>query len=84
VETRKIYDGVNGESLEIEVSDTGYGIDEKYLNRIFEPFFTTKERGTGLGLAIVNRIIEGYKGKILIRGDIEKGTICTVSLPLIG
>jgi signal transduction histidine kinase len=66
------------------VSDTGCGIDEKYLDRIFEPFFTTKERGTGLGLAIVNRIIEGYTGKILIRRGIERGTICTVSLPLIG
>jgi len=84
VETRKIYDGANGESLEIQVSDTGYGIDYRYLDRIFEPFFTTKERGTGLGLAIVNRIIEAYKGKILIRRGIEKGTICTVSLPLIG
>jgi two-component system sensor histidine kinase PilS (NtrC family) len=68
----------------MQVSDTGYGIDEKCLDRIFEPFFTTKERGTGLGLAIVNRIIEGYTGKILIRRGIEKGTICTVSLPLIG
>jgi signal transduction histidine kinase len=84
VETRKIYDGANGESLEIQVSDTGYGIDDKYLDRIFEPFFTTKERGTGLGLAIVNRIIEAYKGKILIRRSIEKGTVFTVSLPLIG
>ncbi|MCG6534802.1 MAG: ATP-binding protein, partial [Syntrophales bacterium LBB04] len=84
VETRKIYDGTNGETLEMQVSDTGYGIDEEYLDRIFEPFFTTKERGTGLGLAIVNRIIEGYKGKILIRRGVEKGTICKVSLPLIG
>jgi two-component system sensor histidine kinase PilS (NtrC family) len=84
VETRKIYDGAHGESLEIQVIDTGYGIDEKYLHRIFEPFFTTREKGTGLGLAIVNRIIEGYKGKILIRGGKEKGTICTVSLPVNG
>ena len=84
VETKKIYDGARGESLEIRVSDTGYGIDDKYLGRIFEPFFTTKERGTGLGLAIVNRIIEGYTGRILIRRGIEKGTCCMVSLPLIG
>ncbi|MGZ3596558.1 MAG: two-component system sensor histidine kinase NtrB [Syntrophales bacterium] len=84
VETRKSYDGAHGESLEIRVSDTGYGIDDRYLDRIFEPFFTTRERGTGLGLAIVNRIIEGYTGRILIRKGIEKGTICTVSLPLPG
>ena len=84
VETRKIYDGAQGESLEIRVSDTGYGIDDRHLDKIFEPFFTTKERGTGLGLAIVNRIIEGYTGRILIKRGVEKGTICTVSLPLIG
>ena len=84
VETRKIYDSARGESLEIQVIDTGDGIDEKYLDRIFEPFFTTRERGTGLGLAIVNRIIEAYKGKILIRRGIEKGTICKVSLPVNG
>ncbi len=84
VETRKIYDGALGESLEIRVSDTGYGIDDKYLDKIFEPFFTTRERGTGLGLAIVNRIIEGYTGRILIRKGVGKGTICMVSLPLIG
>jgi two-component system, NtrC family, sensor histidine kinase PilS len=84
VETRKIYDGALGESLELRVADTGYGIDDKYLDKIFEPFFTTRERGTGLGLAIVNRIIEGYTGKILIRRGVEKGTICMVSLPLTG
>ncbi len=84
VETRKINEGAHGESLEIQVSDTGYGIDEKNLDRIFEPFFTTKERGTGLGLAIVNRIVEGYKGKILVRRGIERGTIFRVSLPLMG
>jgi two-component system, NtrC family, sensor histidine kinase PilS len=84
VETRKIYDGAHGEYLEIKVIDTGYGVDEKDLNRIFEPFFTTKERGTGLGLAIVSRIIEAYNGKISIRRGIEKGTICTVSLPVNG
>ena len=84
VETKMIYDGAHTESVEIEVRDTGCGIDEKYLDRIFEPFFTTKERGTGLGLAIVNRIIEGYAGKILIRRGIEKGTICRISMPLIG
>ena len=84
VETRKINEGAHGESLEIQVGDTGYGIDEENLDRIFEPFFTTKERGTGLGLAIVNRIVEGYKGKILVRRGIERGTIFRVSLPLMG
>ncbi len=82
LETRKKISGDSkDEYLEILVSDTGYGIDEAYLNKIFEPFFTTKERGTGLGLAIVNRIVEGYSGTIKIGSEIEKGTTCIVSLP---
>jgi len=83
IETKKIlsYDGSN-EHLEIRISDTGYGIDEKYLNKIFEPFFTTKERGTGLGLAIVNKLVEGYAGTTKIESNIERGTTFSLRLPL--
>ncbi len=83
VAMQKMHSGADGECIQIQVSDTGYGIEEKCQDKIFEPFFTTKERGTGLGLAIVNRIVEGYKGKIFIRKGNEKGTVSTVSLPLV-
>ena len=69
------------EYLEILISDSGCGIEEKDQGRIFEPFYTTKEKGTGLGLAIVNRIIEGHGGKIKIESNPGKGTGCIVSLP---
>jgi two-component system sensor histidine kinase PilS (NtrC family) len=65
--------------LEIKISDTGSGIDEKNLDMIFEPFFTTRETGTGLGLAIVNRIVEGYGGTIRIENNAKAGTTCIVS-----
>ncbi|MGP8152893.1 MAG: two-component system sensor histidine kinase NtrB [Smithella sp.] len=70
------------EYIKIIISDTGCGIKENDLNKIFETFFTNKEKGIGLGLPIVNHIIEGYKGKIKIDSMENKGTICSVWLPI--
>jgi two-component system, NtrC family, sensor histidine kinase PilS len=68
--------------IKIVISDTGCGIKEKDLNKIFETFFTNKEKGIGLGLPIVNHLIEGYNGKIKIESEENKGTICSVWLPV--
>jgi len=78
IETRLI---AGDKNLEIRISDSGCGIEEKDQGRIFEPFYTTKEKGTGLGLAIVNRIIESHGGKIRIESEPGKGTTCIVLLP---
>jgi two-component system sensor histidine kinase PilS (NtrC family) len=43
IETHLKHDNDNKEFLEIHVSDTGFGIEKKYIEKIFEPFFTTKE-----------------------------------------
>ena len=69
------------DGLEILVSDTGCGIEEKELEKVFEPFYTTKEQGTGLGLAIVNRVVESIKGKIKISSEMGRGTACLLYLP---
>lgn len=70
--------------VEIKVSDSGCGIEEKDLRKVFEPFFTNKEGGTGLGLAIVSRIVDGYEGKIDIESHLNQGTTITVRLPAPG
>jgi len=64
-------DSSNGESApaeqhvaQIDIRDTGAGIDSTVLPRLFEPFATTKERGTGLGLAVSRRIVEEHAGTI--------------------
>lgn len=71
----------NKKVVEIEVSDTGPGIEEKDLQKVFEPFYTNKDKGTGLGLAIVSRIVDGYGGRIKIESGINRGTVCMVWLP---
>lgn len=78
--TKSLQDN-NKEVVEIKVTDTGLGIEEKDLKKIFEPFFTDKDKGTGLGLTIVGRIVDGYGGRIEIQSRINQGTICTVWLP---
>ncbi len=71
----------NKEVVEIKITDTGPGIEEKDLKKVFEPFFTNKDKGTGLGLTIVGRIVDGYSGRIEIKSSMNQGTNCTVWLP---
>jgi signal transduction histidine kinase len=69
-------------TVNIEISDTGKGIDEGIMDSIFKPFFTTKPRGTGLGLAVTKKIVEQHGGTISVRNNPEGGATFTVLLPL--
>jgi two-component system NtrC family sensor kinase len=57
---------LQGDEVEILVSDTGPGIPDDVQGQIFEPFFTTKPegRGTGLGLSTVLMVVERHRGKV--------------------
>jgi len=69
------------------VSDTGFGIEEKYLEKIFERFYRVKDdntryiTGTGLGLPIVKELVERLNGNIKVKSQKGKGTTFTVFLP---
>lgn len=55
---------VEGDMVEIAVSDTGPGIDPAIAANLFHPFHTTKSHGMGLGLSICRTIIEAHGGRI--------------------
>jgi len=55
--------------VEIEVADTGPGLDNEARARIFEPFFSTKTGGSGLGLALVTKIAEEHGGGASLGGE---------------
>lgn len=58
----------SGNSVFIDVTDTGKGIETKYRKDIFRPGFTTKKRGWGLGLSLSKRIVESYhRGKLFVK-----------------
>jgi signal transduction histidine kinase len=67
--------------VEIEVADSGPGIDDSIRERLFEPFFTTKSNGTGLGLAIVDRIAEAHGGRVVVANCADGGAAFTLCIP---
>lgn len=61
--------------VEIEVADTGTGMDEETKRRCFEPFYTTKgQRGTGLGMAMVYGMVQRHSAEIAVDSELGRGT----------
>jgi signal transduction histidine kinase len=73
-------DGARG--VELQIEDTGEGMDTQVRNRALDPFFTTRPSGTGLGLAIVARIIDAHGGRLRIKSAAGAGTVMHVFLPI--
>ncbi len=68
--------------VQIEMVDSGPGIDNTIIEKIWDPFFTNKEKGTGLGLGIVQNIIEAHNGKIHLENAVSGGARVAITLPL--
>ena len=70
-----------GDAVQIQVADSGAGLDETVLGRVFEPFVTTKESGTGLGLAIVDRIAGAHGGMVTAENRADGGASFRLRFP---
>jgi signal transduction histidine kinase/CHASE3 domain sensor protein/ActR/RegA family two-component response regulator len=69
--------------VELEVIDTGVGMDEDTRRRCLEPFFTTKgDRGTGLGLAMVYGTLQRHGGDLEIDSAVGRGTTVHLRFPV--
>ena len=69
------------EGVQIEVEDTGLGIEPEQFDKIFDLFLSTKEEGTGVGLTIVKQIIEGHGGRVNVESNPGQGTTFSILLP---
>ena len=77
----------DGDSILINITDSGKGIPEAVRDRIFDPFFTTKEvgKGTGQGLAIARSVVhEKHGGELTFETETGKGTTFKIRLPIEG
>lgn len=76
--------------ISVRIADDGAGIPPENLKNIFVPFFTTKGArgggkgdGTGLGLAVSRGIILGHGGDIEVKSVEGRGTVFTITLPVV-
>ncbi|MHA7841861.1 MAG: hybrid sensor histidine kinase/response regulator transcription factor [Winogradskyella sp.] len=75
-------------TLQIQVADQGYGIDENELPFIFDRFYQVENtehkvsQGTGVGLALTKELVELFNGNINVTSKVNKGTTFTIHLPV--
>jgi len=79
--TISIHGYEKGDTVVIEVKDSGPGVPVTLLKKVFDPFYTTKPsgRGLGLGLTITERILKEMGGDIRAEGSSD-GALFIISL----
>lgn len=74
------------DTLHVEVSDSGEGMDEETAANAFKPFYQgesdAKNIGTGVGLALVKNVVDSVHGKISVRSKVGEGTTFSIEIPI--
>jgi signal transduction histidine kinase/DNA-binding response OmpR family regulator len=78
----------DGQVLNLEVCDNGIGIEPIHLDKIFNRFYQVsssgvQQGGSGIGLAFAKNIVELHNGTISVSSTPGKGTVFTISMPLV-
>ncbi len=68
-------------AVDLEIVDTGSGLEKEMLDRIFDPYFSTKDAGTGLGLPIAKKIMADHGGSIHADINHPQGLRIQISFP---
>jgi signal transduction histidine kinase len=68
--------------VQIEITDSGCGMDASTMDKIFYPFFTTKESGSGIGLAVAQKIVAEHFGFIDVESQPNAGATFTLKFPV--
>jgi signal transduction histidine kinase len=78
---------LDGDAVQIEVTDTGPGIAPEHLPFLFERFYRVDKArnrasgGSGLGLAISQEIVHAHQGTIRVESEVDVGTTFIIRLP---
>ncbi len=78
---------LNTQQLDLEISDTGKGMNSDHLKKLGERYYqiedsNTSVEGSGIGLAYVKEIVALAKGKFSVSSKLGKGTNISITLPL--
>ena len=76
---------IDGQWVDLSITDTGCGMTDEVLEHLFEPFFTTKEvgKGTGMGMAVLHGIVKSHGGHLLVETELGKGTTVHLLFPAV-
>ena len=76
----------DAQNVRIDVADNGEGIASHDIPRLFDRFYQRdpdrSKGGNGLGLAIVKRILELHRSRVIVKSEIDRGTVFSFWLPL--
>ncbi len=79
---------MEGDWVEVEVRDKGYGIPQGHQERIFERFYQVDRSrgrsngGVGLGLAIVRHVATNHGGEVRVQSTVGQGSAFTLAVPV--
>ncbi len=79
-----IVGGVDGEVVQLSVTDRGEGIPSEDLDKVFTKFFRRdhgRPTGTGLGLWISRGLVEAHGGTLTVSSVVGEGSTFTFTLP---